>query len=66
MRNKGVAAIAHSILNATELDEAFAALTDAARAVGHRGGYLECAQHVEEALGQQFDTRHCLVSDHSR
>ncbi|KAJ0898220.1 hypothetical protein HanRHA438_Chr08g0354391 [Helianthus annuus] len=43
MRNRGVAAIANSILNATELDEAVAALTDAARAVGNRGGYLECA-----------------------
>ncbi|KAJ0779818.1 hypothetical protein HanPI659440_Chr06g0230721 [Helianthus annuus] len=51
MRSRGVAAIANSILNATELDEAVAALTDAARAVGHRGAYLECAQHVEEALG---------------
>ncbi|MFS7946515.1 hypothetical protein Hanom_Chr06g00537161 [Helianthus anomalus] len=27
------------------------------------GGYLECAQHVEEALGQQFGTRHCSVTD---
>ncbi|KAL9992679.1 hypothetical protein Hdeb2414_s1140g00985151 [Helianthus debilis subsp. tardiflorus] len=63
MRNRGVAAIANSILNATELDQAVAALTDAARAVGHRGGYLECAQHVEEALGQQFDTHHCSMSD---
>ncbi|MFS7920835.1 hypothetical protein Hanom_Chr03g00229441 [Helianthus anomalus] len=63
MRNRGVAAIANSILNATELDEAVTALTDAARAVGHRGGYSECVQHVEEALGQEFDTRHYLVSD---
>ncbi|MFS7999720.1 hypothetical protein Hanom_Chr12g01169761 [Helianthus anomalus] len=63
MRSRGVAAIANSIFNATELDEAVVALTDAARAVGHRGGYLECAQHVKEALGKQFDTRHCSVSD---
>ncbi|KAM0035838.1 hypothetical protein Hdeb2414_s0015g00451251 [Helianthus debilis subsp. tardiflorus] len=41
MRNHGVAAVANSILNATELDQAVAALTDAARAVGHHGGYLE-------------------------
>ncbi|KAM0019673.1 hypothetical protein Hdeb2414_s0025g00658531 [Helianthus debilis subsp. tardiflorus] len=45
MRNRGVAAvIANSILNTTKLDQAVAALTDVARAVGHRGGYLECAQ----------------------
>ncbi|MFS7986522.1 hypothetical protein Hanom_Chr11g01011311 [Helianthus anomalus] len=42
---------------------AVSALTDASRAVGHHGGYLECAQYVEEALGQPFDTRHCSVSD---
>ncbi|KAJ0430095.1 hypothetical protein HanHA300_Chr17g0665031 [Helianthus annuus] len=41
MRGRGVAAIANSILNATEMDEAVAALIDASRAVGHRGGYLE-------------------------
>ncbi|KAJ0754126.1 hypothetical protein HanPI659440_Chr09g0343431 [Helianthus annuus] len=63
MRNHGVAAVANSILNATELDQAVATLTDAARAVGHRGGYLECAQHVEAALGQQFGSRHCSVTD---
>ncbi|KAM0003338.1 hypothetical protein Hdeb2414_s0007g00240661 [Helianthus debilis subsp. tardiflorus] len=63
MRSRGVAAISNSILNATELDEAVAALIDASRAVGHRGGYLECAQHVEEAFGQQFDTHHCSVTD---
>ncbi|MFS7935461.1 hypothetical protein Hanom_Chr05g00403731 [Helianthus anomalus] len=63
MRNKGVVAIANSILNATELDEVVVALTDVARAVGHRGNYLECAQHVEEALSQPFDTRQCSVCD---
>ncbi|KAM0021182.1 hypothetical protein Hdeb2414_s0011g00359491 [Helianthus debilis subsp. tardiflorus] len=63
MRNRGVAAIANFILNANELEEAVVALKDATRAVGHRGGYMECAQHVEEAFGQSFDTRHCLVSD---
>ncbi|KAM0055177.1 hypothetical protein Hdeb2414_s0006g00203041 [Helianthus debilis subsp. tardiflorus] len=63
IRNRGVAAIANSILNATELDQAVAALIDATHAVRHRGGYLECAQHVEEALGQHFGTRDCLVSD---
>ncbi|KAJ0682053.1 hypothetical protein HanPI659440_Chr16g0643061 [Helianthus annuus] len=63
MRNHGVTAVANSILNATELDQAVAALTDVARVVGHRGGHLECAQHVEEALGQQFGTRHCSVAD---
>ncbi|KAJ0894426.1 hypothetical protein HanPSC8_Chr09g0388951 [Helianthus annuus] len=33
------------------------------RAVGHRGGYLECAQHAEEIFGQEFDTSHCSVAD---
>ncbi|KAF5810498.1 hypothetical protein HanRHA438_Chr04g0179901 [Helianthus annuus] len=37
MRGRGVDAIANSILNATELDGAVAALIDASRAVGHRG-----------------------------
>ncbi|KAJ0792641.1 hypothetical protein HanOQP8_Chr01g0020281 [Helianthus annuus] len=59
MRNRGVAAIASSILNASEMNTAVAALVDASRAVGHHGGYLECAHHVEEALGQKFDTNHC-------
>ncbi|MFS8034041.1 hypothetical protein Hanom_Chr17g01576561 [Helianthus anomalus] len=63
MPNRGVADIANSVLNATELDQALVALTDAARAVGHRGGYLECAQHVEEALGRQFGTRHYYVTE---
>ncbi|XP_021980009.1 uncharacterized protein LOC110876140 [Helianthus annuus] len=63
MRNRGVVLVANSILNAGELDRAVAALTNAARAVGHRGGYLECAQHVEEMLGQEFDVSHCSVTD---
>ncbi|MFS7903717.1 hypothetical protein Hanom_Chr01g00027311 [Helianthus anomalus] len=62
MRNRGVAVIANSILNVTKLDQAVAALTDVARPVVHRGGYLEGAQHFEEALGQHFGTRHCSVS----
>ncbi|MFS8010249.1 hypothetical protein Hanom_Chr14g01294821 [Helianthus anomalus] len=63
MRNRGVPAITNSVLNANELDQAVAALTDALRAVEHRGGYVECAWHVEEALGQHFGTRHCSVTD---
>ncbi|XP_021978929.2 uncharacterized protein LOC110874852 [Helianthus annuus] len=63
MRTRGVVMVANSILNANELDRAVAALTDAARAVGHRGGYLECADHVEQMLGQEFDTSHCSVTD---
>ncbi|XP_022019660.1 myosin-6-like [Helianthus annuus] len=63
MRSRGVVLVANSILNAGELDRAVAALTDSARAVGHRGGYLECAQHVEEMLGQEFDVSHCSVTD---
>ncbi|KAJ0814523.1 hypothetical protein HanPSC8_Chr17g0786691 [Helianthus annuus] len=55
--------VANSILNAGELDRAVAALTDAARAVGYRGGYLECAQHAEEVFGQEFDVSHCSVTD---
>ncbi|XP_022041247.2 myosin-6-like [Helianthus annuus] len=45
------------------LDRAVADLTDAARAVGHRGGYLECASHVEQVLGQEFDVSHCSVTE---
>ncbi|KAJ0570151.1 hypothetical protein HanHA300_Chr05g0174861 [Helianthus annuus] len=53
MRNRGVVA----------MDTAVAVFIDASRAVGHRGGYLECAHHVEEAFGQEFDTSHCSVTD---
>ncbi|KAJ0792336.1 hypothetical protein HanOQP8_Chr01g0016921 [Helianthus annuus] len=63
MRDRGVVLIANSILNASELDGAVATLIDASRAVGHRGGYQECAQHVEEAIGQEFDVSHCSVTD---
>ncbi|KAM0055877.1 hypothetical protein Hdeb2414_s0006g00211241 [Helianthus debilis subsp. tardiflorus] len=55
--------ITNSIMNATEMDEVVVALIDASRAVGHRGGYLECARHVGEAFGQPFDTDHCSVTD---
>ncbi|KAM0070399.1 hypothetical protein Hdeb2414_s0001g00012681 [Helianthus debilis subsp. tardiflorus] len=65
MRTRGVVLVANSILNASELNRAVAALTDAARAVGHRGGYLECADHVEQMLGQEFDTSHCSVTEHA-
>ncbi|KAJ0539635.1 hypothetical protein HanHA300_Chr08g0288631 [Helianthus annuus] len=50
LQHYGVAYVANSILNATELDRAVAALTMVARAAGHRAGYVECAAHVEEAL----------------
>ncbi|MFS7996661.1 hypothetical protein Hanom_Chr12g01132471 [Helianthus anomalus] len=45
------------------MDTVVAALIDASCAVGHRGGYLECANHVEEAFGQEFDISHCSVTD---
>ncbi|KAJ0749541.1 hypothetical protein HanLR1_Chr05g0171101 [Helianthus annuus] len=63
MRRRGVVLMANSILNASELDAAVATLIDASRAVGHCGGYLDCAQHVEKALGQEFDVSHCSVTD---
>ncbi|KAM0051080.1 hypothetical protein Hdeb2414_s0007g00231191 [Helianthus debilis subsp. tardiflorus] len=53
IRNRGVAA----------MDMAVATLIDASRVVGHRGGYLECAHHVEDAFGQEFDTSHCSMTD---
>ncbi|MFS8020165.1 hypothetical protein Hanom_Chr15g01412291 [Helianthus anomalus] len=31
--------------------------------VGYRGGYLECAHHIEDVFGQAFDTSHCFVTD---
>ncbi|MFS8024594.1 hypothetical protein Hanom_Chr16g01465021 [Helianthus anomalus] len=62
MRGRGVVLMANSILNASELDGAVAVLIDDSRAVGHRGGYLECAQHDEEVFGQEFDTSHCSVT----
>ncbi|KAJ0433704.1 hypothetical protein HanIR_Chr17g0873221 [Helianthus annuus] len=55
--------MAKSILNAVELDGTVAALIDASHAVGHRGGYQECAQHAEEISGQEFDISHCSVAD---
>ncbi|KAJ0669223.1 hypothetical protein HanPI659440_Chr17g0698591 [Helianthus annuus] len=63
MRNHGVAYVADSILNATELDRAVAGLTDVARAVGHRAGYLECTQHVETNLKRHPGMRHCSVTN---
>ncbi|KAJ0430708.1 hypothetical protein HanHA300_Chr17g0672061 [Helianthus annuus] len=63
MRNRGVALMANSILNASEMDVAVSALIDASRAVGHHGGYLECAQHVKEVFGQEFDISHYSMSD---
>ncbi|KAJ0701082.1 hypothetical protein HanOQP8_Chr10g0375511 [Helianthus annuus] len=63
MRSRGVALMANSILNAAELDTAVAALIDASRAAGHRGGYLQCAQHVEKVFGQEFDVSHCSMTD---
>ncbi|KAF5767049.1 hypothetical protein HanXRQr2_Chr15g0722641 [Helianthus annuus] len=63
MRGKGLVLMVDSILNAGELDGAVAVLIDASRAVGHCGGYLECAQHVEEVFGQGFDTSHCSVTE---
>ncbi|KAF5813905.1 hypothetical protein HanXRQr2_Chr03g0104291 [Helianthus annuus] len=63
MRGRGIILMANSILNASELDGAVGALIDASRAVGHRGGYLECAQHVEEVFGQEFDPGHCSVTN---
>ncbi|KAJ0715108.1 hypothetical protein HanPI659440_Chr13g0497321 [Helianthus annuus] len=35
----------------------------AARAAGHRAGYVECTMHVEEELKQKFKTHHCSVGD---
>ncbi|KAJ0716156.1 hypothetical protein HanPI659440_Chr13g0509581 [Helianthus annuus] len=55
--------IANSILNATKLDLAVAALTVVSRAAGLRAGYLECAAHVEESLHTQWGTHHCSVSE---
>ncbi|MFS7917335.1 hypothetical protein Hanom_Chr03g00187821 [Helianthus anomalus] len=63
MRCRGLLMMANSILNVGELDRTVAALIDAPRVVGHRGGYLECAQHVEEVFGQEFDISHCSVTD---
>ncbi|KAM0002069.1 hypothetical protein Hdeb2414_s0344g00872871 [Helianthus debilis subsp. tardiflorus] len=63
MRGRGIMLMAKSILNAGKLDGTVATLIDALRAVGHRGGYLECAQHVEELFGQEFDISHCSVTD---
>ncbi|MFS7994477.1 hypothetical protein Hanom_Chr12g01106521 [Helianthus anomalus] len=63
LRCRGIALMANSVLNAGELDTAVATLIDASRVVGHRGGYLECAQHVTEVTGQDFDTSHCSVTD---
>ncbi|MFS7905500.1 hypothetical protein Hanom_Chr01g00048441 [Helianthus anomalus] len=63
MQHYGVAHIANSILNVTELYLVMVALTMAARAAGHHVGYVECATHVEKALCTQFGTRHCSVNE---
>ncbi|KAJ0452921.1 hypothetical protein HanHA300_Chr15g0584501 [Helianthus annuus] len=63
MQNFGIAHIANSILNATELDKSVVVLTMATRASCHRAGYLECAKHVEEALHQHFGLRRCSAGE---
>ncbi|KAJ0540678.1 hypothetical protein HanRHA438_Chr09g0375801 [Helianthus annuus] len=63
MRGRGMVLMANSILNASKLDTVVAALIDAFPVAGHRGGYLECAHHVEEAFGQESNVSHCLVTD---
>ncbi|MFS7965961.1 hypothetical protein Hanom_Chr09g00768261 [Helianthus anomalus] len=63
MQHHRVAHITNSIMIAIELDKAVAALTMAARAAGHRAGYVEWTMHVEEALKQKFGTRHCSIGD---
>ncbi|MFS7905532.1 hypothetical protein Hanom_Chr01g00048791 [Helianthus anomalus] len=50
MRNRGVAYFANSILNGIGLDRVVVGLTDAARAVGHPAGNLECTQYLETTL----------------
>ncbi|MFS7977631.1 hypothetical protein Hanom_Chr10g00906271 [Helianthus anomalus] len=55
--------MSNSILNAPEMDAAVATLIDASHVAGHHGGYLECAHHVEEVFGQEFDISHCSVTD---
>ncbi|KAM0005132.1 hypothetical protein Hdeb2414_s0219g00837451 [Helianthus debilis subsp. tardiflorus] len=54
MRTRGVAVIANSILNASEMDTAVAALIDASRAVGHRGGYLEWLIMLKRPLARSL------------
>ncbi|MFS8002677.1 hypothetical protein Hanom_Chr13g01204891 [Helianthus anomalus] len=52
LRGRGIALIANSVLNAGELDKSVAALIDASRVVGHRGGYLECRNMLQRCLGK--------------
>ncbi|KAM0027658.1 hypothetical protein Hdeb2414_s0019g00542761 [Helianthus debilis subsp. tardiflorus] len=66
MQHHEVVHIANLILNAIKLDKAVAVLTMAARSAGHRGGYVECAAHVEEALQQHFGTHHYFVTDQAK
>ncbi|MFS7912940.1 hypothetical protein Hanom_Chr02g00135771 [Helianthus anomalus] len=63
MRSRGIALMANSVLNAGELDTAVAALIDASRVAGHRGGYLECVRHASKMFSQEFDMSHCSVTD---
>ncbi|MFS7987396.1 hypothetical protein Hanom_Chr11g01022181 [Helianthus anomalus] len=55
--------ISNSILNATELDKALAALKMVVLAAGHRARYLEYAIHVEEVLRQHFGSRNCSAGE---
>ncbi|KAM0050100.1 hypothetical protein Hdeb2414_s0008g00293711 [Helianthus debilis subsp. tardiflorus] len=63
LQNYGVAHIANSILNSTELDREVVALIVASQAVGHRAGYVECAAHVETAFHTHWGTLHCFVNE---
>ncbi|MFS7892063.1 hypothetical protein Hanom_Chr00s000494g01646021 [Helianthus anomalus] len=54
--------VANAMLNLAELDQTVAALTVAARHMGHCEGYTECASHVEATLKVKWDNSHCSTS----
>ncbi|KAJ0466692.1 hypothetical protein HanIR_Chr14g0675001 [Helianthus annuus] len=57
MKHRGIINVANSVLNSVDLDQAVTKLMVTARNDGYTQGYVECTQHVNNALRVDWDTR---------
>ncbi|MFS7912427.1 hypothetical protein Hanom_Chr02g00129821 [Helianthus anomalus] len=56
MQHHGIINVANSILNSIDLDQTVANLMVTTRNDGYTQGYVECSQHVTDALTVDWDT----------
>ncbi|MFS7940256.1 hypothetical protein Hanom_Chr05g00462311 [Helianthus anomalus] len=56
MKHRGIISVANSVLNSVDLDKMVAHLLVTACNDGYAQGYLECTQHVNNALSVNWDT----------